>query len=42
MLLLQLHLKGTCIKGYFIVVFCGEDIYDNHSVLKYIPTIKTT
>ena len=41
MLLLPLYLKDMIFIALFSNIYQGEHIYDNHLVLKFIPTIKT-
>ena len=41
MVLLQLYLKDTLFIALFSNIYLGEIISDNHSVLKFFPTIKT-
>ena len=41
MLLLPLYLKDMLFIALFNNIYRGEHIYDNHLVLKFIPTIKT-
>ena len=40
-LLLPLYLKDMLFIALFSNIYHGEHIYDNHLVLKFIPTIKT-
>ena len=40
-LLLPLYLKDMLFIALFSNIYRGEHIYDNHLVLKFIPTIKT-
>ena len=39
MLLLPLYLKDMLFIALFSNIYQGEHIYDNHLVLKFIPTI---